>query len=160
MRTSLALLIISVVLSSPAFGQSSTSSVEVTSAGSPRTLDDSSERKVKFWLQQLIVSALYRNVILDSTAEEWQRLLASPSQVLWRFSSPTMLAIPERRVLEFHEVLLPFAEGRRYPADIFLRHGGKFIRLTKYDPWVLQKLIGEVELPPKESLDGVPRALF
>lgn len=163
MKTVFAFAVASLVLATSVLGQGlpkPTPAFEVSRDGARQTLDEPGELKVKFWLQQLMLSALYRDVILDSSAEEWQRLLASPSRIHWRFPSTATLAIPERKVLTFDEVLLPIPQGRSYPMDIFVRSGERVLRLAKYDPWVLQKLLCESGLPPIESLSKIERALF
>ena len=163
MRMALSLAVVTIALSGPVVAQdlpNPTPIFEVSSAGARQALDEARELKVKFWLQQLMLSALYGDAIFASSAEEWQRLRWSPSRIHWRFPSTQTLAIPERRVLTFEQVLLPFPPGRHYPADIFIRTGDSVLRLTKYDPWVLQKLISESGLPPIDSLSNIERALF
>lgn len=55
--------------------------LEVVSSGRVLSLDDEHKERVKFWLQQLMLSALYRDVIQDSSLEEWQPGLASQSRI-------------------------------------------------------------------------------
>jgi hypothetical protein len=121
--------------------------------------DDQKDLTLMFWVQQLILSALYRNVIQDSSPDEWQRQLAASTRIHCRYSSVVALAIPERPTLSFDEALLPL-QSDSYPSYIFIKEGQRVQRLAKYDPWVLHKLVVEANLPLYKSLSRVERGLF
>ncbi|MES2696592.1 MAG: hypothetical protein V4773_24195 [Verrucomicrobiota bacterium] len=133
--------------------------LSIVAAGSVSPGDEAKELSTKFWLQQLVLSALYRNGAQEASPEEWQRGLASPSRIQCRYAASATLALPERQVLIFDEVLLPLSE-ERYPAYIFIRHGERILSLAKYDPWVLHKVVSEAGLSLYPSLAKVERALF
>jgi hypothetical protein len=128
------------------------------SDGGEAKLTESKNLAVKFWLQQLVLSALYRDVVLESSLDEWQRQVDVLPRISCEYPLDTKIAIPEKRTLEFEQVLLPLAGGG-YPAFIYLRQGDRVLRLAKYDPWVLQKLMVESGLLPLEKLTA-PRFLF
>ena len=110
-------------------------------------------------MPQLALSALYRDVVQDSSTEEWQKALASPSRIHCWYDTTAMLALPERRTLVFDEILLPLS-GDRYPAYLYVRRGEHVLRLAKYDPWVLHKLVSESGLSLYPQLANVERGLF
>jgi hypothetical protein len=148
------------MISLVAFSQPQQGIFEVTYSGRTQSLDEATQLSAKFWLQQLMLSALYRDVVQDSSLDEWQQQSKAQSRIYCRYSSQATLAIPERRTLNFDEVLLPLPSGE-YPAFVFVRHGRSVLRLAKYDPWVFHKLVSEAALPGYESLSaGVERALF
>jgi hypothetical protein len=99
------------------------------------SFDAPKQLTLKFWLQQLMLSALYRNVVQESSLDE------------------------ERQSLSFDEVILTLPADR-YPSYVFIKRGQQIHRLAKYDPWVLRKLLSEAELPVYEGLSGIERALF
>jgi hypothetical protein len=133
--------------------------LEVVSENQVVWFDAQKQLSITFWLQQMMLSALYRNVVQDSSLQEWQRHLAAPTRIHCRYSSLATLAIPERQTLSFEEVLLPMS-AERYPDYIFIKRGSKVLRLAKYDPWVLYKLDSESGLSRYERLSTVERALF
>jgi hypothetical protein len=133
--------------------------LEITSAQRPVPLDESKQLLVKFWFQQLMLSALYRDVVQQSSLDEWQQRLSSQSHLHCRYSAVAILAIPERRTLTFDEALLPLSP-EHYPDYIFIKRGQQVLRLAKYDPWVLHKLMSESGLPFYASLSKVERGLF
>lgn len=114
---------------------------------------------LKFWLQQLMLSALYRDVVEDSSLDEWQQQLSVATRVHCRYSPPANLAIPERQALSFDEVMLPLPADQ-FPSYVFIKRGDQIHRLAKYDPWVLRKLLSEAGLLLYPGLSGVERALF
>jgi hypothetical protein len=142
-----------------AFSQPQGTVFEVTYSGQTLSLDEPTLLSAKFWLQQLMLSALYRDVVQDSSLDEWQQQMKVQTRVYCRYSSQATLAIPERRTLVFDEVLLPLPSGG-YPSYVFVRQGRSVLRLAKYDPWVFHKLVSEAALPGYESLSRVERALF
>jgi hypothetical protein len=113
---------------------------------------------IKFWLQQLVLSALYRNVVQESSLDEWERHVNVVPRISGEYPPGTKLAIPEKQTLEFEQLLLPLP-GARSPDYIYLRQGTRVLRVAKYDPWVLQKLLVESGLAPPEKLTA-PRTLF
>jgi hypothetical protein len=123
------------------------------------SFDPQKELALKFWLQQLMLSTLYRNVVQDSSLDEWQRNISAPTRIHAHYPKVVFLAIPERPVLSFDEALLPLSSDG-YPAYIFIKHGKRVQRLAKYDPWVLHKLVSEANLPLYEKLSAVERGLF
>jgi hypothetical protein len=130
----------------------------VTTSGSETKLTETKDLTVKFWLQQLVLSALYRNVVQDSTVEEWQRQVNALPRISCEYPVDTKIAIPERQTLTFAHLLVPLSGGD-YPAYIYLRQGDQVLRLAKYDPWVFQKLMVESGLAPSARLTA-PRFLF
>lgn len=136
-----------------------TYSVRVYGAGALASLDAQHELTLKFWLQQLMLSALYRDGVQDSSLDAWQRSLETPTRIHVRYPNIVSLAIPERRELSFNEALLPLPSNK-HPDYIFIKRGQTVQRLVKYDPWVLGKLLTEAKLPVYEDLPAVERALF
>jgi hypothetical protein len=136
-------------------GQQSSGRLEVVIAGRELSFDESKELSIKFWLQQLMLSALYRDVIQNSSREEWTRQLFSQSRIHCTYPTMATLAIPERRTLTFDEALVSVTGG--YPDFVFIRRGAHVLRLGKYDPWVFHKLVSEAGMsaPP-----AVERGLF
>ena len=94
--------------------QSSDLSV-VTASGSETELTESKDLTVKFWLQQLVLSALYRNVVQDSSVEEWERQVNAVPRISCGYPANTKIAIPERQMLTFEHLLVPLTGGD-YPA--------------------------------------------
>lgn len=133
--------------------------LSIAAAGRVSQVDEAKELSTKFWLQQLMLTALYRNVVQDASMEEWQRGLAAPFQIQCRYATPATLALPERQVMVFEEVLLPLPE-ERYPPYIFIRQGSRVLRLAKYDPWVLHKLVSVAGLSLYPALANIERDLF
>jgi hypothetical protein len=131
--------------------------IQVTSLGDARSLDETQQGRVKFWLQQLMISALYRTAVQESSLDEWKRALSAPSRIQCRYASEVTLAIPQKPALVFSEVLLP-SHGGSYPAYIFVRRDETVFRLAHYDPWVLYKLGSESGVPL--GLATVERTLF
>ena len=132
--------------------------LEVKVAGQPVSLDSSKDLAVKFWLQQLVLSALYSNVVQESTVSEWATALQGDATIHCRYPVNSLLAIPERRTLTFDEVLLP-VPVRGWPAYVYLKHGSTYTRVAKYDPWVLAKL--KVESGISTTLEPtISRRLF
>jgi hypothetical protein len=133
--------------------------LEVSSAGKVQSLKDTRELTVKYWLQELMLSALYRDVIQEVPVEEWQQRLSAPSRIYCSYSSTVSLAIPERETLAFDEVLLALPTDH-YPDGILIKHAQRVLRLGKYDPWVLNRLMLESGIAPYPGLANVERALF
>lgn len=122
--------------------------IEIRTAGQEVSLDSPKQLAVKFWLQQLVLSALYRDVVQTSTASEWAAAAAAETIVHGRYPVDSLLAIPERQTLTFDEILMPMpASGS--PAYIYLKHGSTYTRVAKFDPWVLGKLKVEAGLSAK-----------
>lgn len=134
-----------------------TSRLEVMTAGHSVSLDATKDLEVKFWLQQLVLSALYRDVVQDSTASEWKTALQTDANIHCHYPANSSLAIPERRTLIFDEILLPVPVSGS-PAFVYLKHGSTYTRVAKFDPWVLGKLEVEAGLSSREPT--VPRGLF
>jgi len=132
--------------------------LEVTTQRHAVTLDDSKQVLIRFWLQELMLSALYRNVIQESSLAEWQKEVASDSSIHCKYRSEAALALPERRTLNFDEVLLTLPSVG-YPG-IFIRRGEHVLSLSMYDPWVLHKLISECGISMYQNLSTVQRGLF
>ena len=133
--------------------------VEVIGSKQLLTRDESQQDALEFWLQQLMLSALYRDVVQDSSVNEWEQQLSAPTRIHCHYSSSATLAIPERKSLSFDEVPVPLP-SEQYPDYVFIKRGQQVQRLAKYDPWVLRKLLSEAGLPVYESLSDVERALF
>ena len=161
MKQALLCLMAIAFLTPAAEGAGSTQSSDlsvVTSGGSETKLSESKDLTVKFWLQQLVLSALYRNVVQESTVDEWQRQVNALPRISCEYPVDTKIAIPERQTLAFSHLLVPLSGGD-YPAYIYLRQGDHVLRLAKYDPWVFQKLMVESGLAPSDRLTA-PRFLF
>ena len=157
-----AIILIAVLgLAGQAFAQESQHSpvLEVVSTNKLMSFDATKELSLKFWLQQLMLSALYRNVVQDSSMDEWQAQLSTPTRLRCRYPSVATLAIPERQALNFEEALLPLPSDR-YPEHIFIKRGQRIQRLAKYDPWVLHKLVSDAGISLYENLATVERGLF
>ncbi len=121
--------------------------------------NDEKRGRVRFWFQELIMSAVYRGVVLESSDNEWRKRLTSDSSIYCRYAEGNTIAVPERPALVFEEALLPLS-SERYPDFIFVKHEGHVLRLAKYDPWVLYKLVSEAGFSLYGSLSSVKRGLF
>ncbi len=154
-------LIAALLFVNQSFAQSSEkiSRLEVFSDNQLMSFESTKNLNVKFWLQQLVLSALYRNEVQDSSLNEWQVQLSTSTRVHCHYSFVASLGMPERETLRFEEVLLPLSSDG-YPEYIFIRQGRSIQRLAKYDPWVLRKLVSEAELPLYKDLPEVERGLF
>ena len=130
----------------------------VAPGGGETKLAEGKDLTVKFWLQQLVLSALYRDVVEKSSVDEWQRQVDALPRISCAYPLNSQIAIPERQALTFEQVLLPLSGGD-YPAYIYLRQGDQVLRLAKYDAWVFQKLMVESGLAPSAKLTA-PRFLF
>jgi hypothetical protein len=162
MKSRIVGLLAVIVFAGPVLGQAAqeVSGIEVYKAGEAVSLDAQKQPMLQFWLQQLMLSALYRNAIQDSSLDEWQRRLSVPTRIHCRYQSAVALAIPERPTLSFEEALLPLPSAE-YPDFIFVKRGARVQRLAKYNPWVLRKLVSEANLLPLyEDLSQVERTLF
>ena len=133
--------------------------VEITSEGKTQSLTDARQEAVKFWLQELMLSAVYHDVVQSSSAEEWDRGLHSESKIDCHYTAVVTLAMPERPEVSFDEVLLPMPSDH-YPDYIYVKRGREFRRLAKYDPWVLHKLTIEAGVALYPLLNSVERGLF
>jgi hypothetical protein len=134
--------------------------IEMANAGRVTALDSAeTQPRVQYWLQQLMLSTLVRDVIQASSIAEWQHELLSASRIHLRYGHTVTLAIPERRALTFSEVLLPLPSDH-YPDYVYIKRGRQVLRLAKYDPWVLHKLVSEAGLSLYEQLANVERGLF
>lgn len=140
-------------------GEQPTSTLTVTRAdGSVQSSTDAKDLLVKFWLQQLALSALYRMDVASATSTEWQQAANFRSRIHCRYPDDSHIALPERQLLTFEEMIVPLPE-RGYPDFIYLKHGEHYSRLTKYDPWIFWKL--EVEAGFADEIpDTITRALF
>jgi hypothetical protein len=139
--------------------ESPTSTVTFTAAdGQTKTFTGSKDLAVKFWLQQLAVSALYRNDLESATSSEWDRAVSSPSKIRGVYPAESHIALPERHLVTFEEIVVAIT-GREWPDFIYLRDGDHYSRLAKYDPWVFWKLKVELGLADKIP-ETLPRALF
>lgn len=132
--------------------------LEIVAAGQPSPVASVHEDAAEFWLQQLTLSALYRDAITTASVDEWAEQLAARSRLHLVYPTTATLAAPGRRVLEIDEVLVPLT--RTYPDYVFVRHGDQVLRLAKYDPWVFRKLMTEAEPALAASLPVVERGLF
>lgn len=163
MNTFLALLLSLPMFATAALAQDVDRNVgvlEVISADQALRLNADQELSIKFWLQQLMLSALYRNVVLKSDLAAWREQITAEPRIHCSYPFPTSLAIPERQTVTFDEVLLPLDTGT-YPDYIYVKRGDVVLRLAKYDPWVFHKLIFEAGLPDNDRLkEGVERTLF
>ena len=154
------LLSIAMLIASRVFSQEAVPpKLEVSNAGEIQKLEEARRSAVQYWFQDLMLSALYRNVIQEVPAEEWQRRLSAPSRIYCSYSSTVSLAIPERETLTFDEVLLSLPSDH-YPDGILIKDAKRVLRLGKYDPWVLNKLMLESGVAPYPGLATVERALF
>lgn len=90
---------------------------------------------MKFWLQQLALSALYRNVVDTASSSDWERAINSSYKIRCLYPANTHIGLPERQLLTFEEIVVPIPETG-LPAFIYLKHGESFLRLAKYDPWL------------------------
>lgn len=136
-----------------------TSRLEVVQAGGRLTPQDEARHlTVKFWLQQLVLSGLYRDVVLEATSEDWVKARQAHPRVHGTYAADSHIGIPERQLLTFDEILLPVPE-RGYPDFVYLKSGSRYWRVAKYDPWVFQKL--RMEAGITDEIDAaVPRTLF
>jgi hypothetical protein len=158
MRETLASVVALALVFSPQAHAEPASKLEVVAAGQSLSFEDSKQLSIRFWLQQLVLSALYRNVLQDSSPKEWQQALDSRSRIHCIYAETATLAIPERRTLIFDEALLPVTGG--YPMFVFIKRGSVVLRLAKYDPWVYNKLVSEAGIAPASETPSVPRGLF
>lgn len=131
------------------------STLQATTAGQNWQFDQDKERVVKFWLHKLLLSALYQDLITDSTLQEWQQQAAVPTRLYCRYSSRATLALPERPTLLFDEVLVPVQSIS--PRFLYVRRDDRVVRLAKYDPWVYVKLATEAGIPVDPSWLAVER---
>jgi len=116
-----------------------------TSSGRTVAFNEAKDLAVKFWLQQLVLSALYRDVVQESSAGEWGQAQQAANSVYCQYPFNSQLALPERQALTFDEILLPVPpEGA--PSYAYLKHGSKYLRVAKFDPWVFERLKIEAEL--------------
>ena len=145
----LAFLVLLLIATAPIEASANESArLEVRTAGQSVSLDSPKDLAVKFWLQQLVLSALYSDVVQDSTVSEWTTALQAETTIHCHYPANSLLAMPERRTLTFDEILLPVpASG--WPAYVYLKHGSTYTRVAKYDPWVLGKLKVEAGLSTK-----------
>jgi hypothetical protein len=133
--------------------------VEITVQGTTRFPASERLEAVKYWFQDLMLSAVYRDVVLESSAQEWAEVARSGSKIDWRSDSTETLALPERKQVSFDEVILPLPSGH-YPDYIYVRSAGRFQKLAKFDPWVLHKLTVEIGLQLYPQLNSVERGIF
>jgi hypothetical protein len=142
-----------------AAGERPVSTLTITTSG--RTAESLSEAKdlaVKFWLQQLALSALYRNSFDDGSSADWERATSSPSRIHCLYPPNTRIALPERQLLTFEEIVVPIPQNG-YPDFIYVKHGESISRLAKYDPWLYWRLKVEVGVADKIP-EAIARALF
>ena len=142
-----------------AAGEHSDSTLTVTISGqNAESFAGSKGLAVKFWIQQLALSALYRNDVESASASDWERAAKSPSKIHCSYPANSHMALPERQLLTFEEIVVPIPE-RGYPDFIYLKHGESYSRLAKYDPWLFWKLKVEVGIADKVP-ETIDRALF
>src|SRR5687768_16814582 len=111
-------------------GESPSSTLTVTGAGGKtEAFSGPKDLAVKFWFQQLALSALYRNDFDSATAAEWERAINSPSKIHCMYPPGSHIALPERQLLTFDEIALPIA-GQGYPDFIYVKHGDNYSRLA------------------------------
>ena len=135
------------------------STLTVTISGqTAETLAEPKDLRVKFWLQQLALSALYRNNFNAASSADWERATNSPSKIHCSYPPNTHIAIPERQLLAFEEIVVPIPE-KGYPAFMYVKHGESFSRLASYDPWLYWQLKVEVGIVDKIP-ETIARALF
>jgi len=160
LKSAILALVTVALLSSPAWDAEPTKPelTIVSAEGQASSLGEARDRTARFWLQQLVLSALYRDVVYDSNVGDWEQALQVRPRIQCRYASETFVAIPERRTLEFEEVLVPMP-ALGFPDYIYLKHGTSVLRLGKYDPWVFEKLKIEAGLSLEET-PKVPRWLF
>lgn len=160
MRRIIIALVISTALSGIASAaERPASELTVTAAGGRvESFTGSKDLSVKFWLQQLALSALYRNDVESSTSAEWDQAGRFASKIHCAYPSGSHIALPERQVLTFDEILVPIGD-REYPEFIYLKNGESYSRLAKYDPWLFWKLKAEAGLTERIP-ETVPRSLF
>ena len=133
--------------------------LKVTTSGrNAESFAGSKDLAVRFWFQQLAISALYRNDVESASSADWERAAESPSRIHCSYPANSHMALPERELLTFEEIVVPIPE-RGYPDFIYLKHGESHSRLAKYDPWLFWKLKVEVGIAGKVP-DSVDRALF
>jgi hypothetical protein len=140
-------------------GESPGSTLTVTTSGrTAESLTDSKDLAVKFWIQQLALSALYRNNFIAASSQDWEAATKSPSKIHCLYPANTRIALPERELLTFEEILVPIPESG-YPDFIYVKHGESFSRLAKYDPWIYWRLKVEIGVADKIP-ETMARALF
>lgn len=144
---------------SAAAGELPDSTLTVTTSGwNTESSNDSKDLAARFWLQQLALSALYRNDVGSASAADWERAANFPSRIHCSYPANTHIALPERQLLTFEEIVVPIPE-QGYPDFIYLKHGESYSRLAKYDPWLFWKLKLEVGIADKIP-ETIARALF
>jgi hypothetical protein len=132
--------------------------LEVAVAGQVQKLDEPKQLLIKFWFHQLMLSALYRDVVYDSSLEEWRRQLSLQSRIHCTYPTLATLAIPERQILTFDEALM--SATKDYPEFVYVRRGSQVMKLGKYDPWVFHKLLSETGILRPSMNPPIERALF
>jgi hypothetical protein len=154
-----AFLVLLLIAAAPIEGSAGESAqLEVKTSGQAVSLDSAKDLAVKFWLQQLVLSALYRDVVQDSTVSEWANALKAESIIHCRYPANSLLAIPERQALTFDEILVPVPAGDS-PAYVYLKRGSTYARVAKFDPWVLGKLKVEAGISTRLA-PVIARGLF
>jgi hypothetical protein len=142
-----------------AAGERPGSTLTVTVSGrAAESLAEPKDLTVKFWLQQLALSALYRNNFSGAGSADWERATNTPSNIHCSYPSNTHIALPERQLLAFEQIVVPIPEDG-YPNFIYVKHGESVSRLASYDPWLYWKLKVEVGIADKIP-ETVARALF
>lgn len=125
--------------------------VELVVADNTRHFDQDQERVVNYWLTQLMLSALYQNIVTPSDLRDWKQRMTAPIRLHVRYSARATLAIPGVPVLEFDEVLLPLQPPSQFqsnaPDFIYLKRDNSVTRMAMYDPWVYVKLATEAGIP-------------
>ena len=157
--TILRTLLCAAVITSTAWGEEvspTTKILEVVATAETRALDEEAQTRIKFWLQQLMLSALYQDLVTESSATEWEEYRHAQTRIYCRYASRATLGIPERPVLVFDEVLLPWA-----PANtlhwIFVKKDDEVRRLVFWDPWVYAQLVSAAGIPLHPSWQHVQR---
>ena len=157
--TILRTLVIALVLTSQAWGEDMPRErgvLEVVAGGEVQSFDADTQSRIKFWLQQLMLSALFQDLITESSPSEWEEFLEVQTRIYCRYASRATLAMPERRVLVFDEVLLPW-----HPANtlhwIFVKRDDEVRRLLFWDPWLYVQLITEAGFATHPRLQHVQR---
>src|SRR5690349_15870631 len=123
------LLVSALLCGSAVSGERPASTLTVTTAGQTAgSFVESKDLAVKFWLQQLALSALYRNVVDTASSADWERAMNSPYKIHCLYPANTHIGLPERQLLTFDEIVAPIPETG-FPAFIYLKHGESFLRL-------------------------------
>src|SRR3954466_11114133 len=88
----------SLTLQAQAGGLKQSSQLSVVPIGGNEVkLEEGKELAVKFWLQQLVLSALYQDIVQASSLDEWKRQVGALPRIACEYPPNTKIALPERR---------------------------------------------------------------